>query len=137
MEKSNKTGSLVKTQKQQKKAELTENIFDKIDPKYYLMIIPVLAVIYYSYRYIAVGFYQDDEIAQYINMIQFWHDPWAILGNGPKPGYKIFMVLPALFGYDYVLMLNSLIAAVTVYMTYFLLRTYKIPYAIFGALLLA
>lgn len=132
----NKKSPQIKTQNQQKTLP-KESFLDKVDPKYYLLIIPILAVIYYSYRYIALGFYQDDEIAQYINMIQFWHDPWAILGNGPKPGYKIFMVLPALFGYDYVLMLNSLIAAVTVYMTYFLLRTYKIPYAIFGAFLLA
>ena len=132
----NKKSDAVKTQKQQKIAN-TVSFFDKVDPKYYLLIIPVLAVIYYSYRYIALGFYQDDEVAQYINMLNFWHDPWAILGNGPKPGYKIFMVIPAIFGYDYVLMLNSLIAAVTVYMTYYLLRTYKIPYAILGALLLA
>ena len=135
MEKNKKTAS-VKPQKQQK-TEAKDSIFDKINPKYYLLIIPVLAAIYYSYRYIALGFYQDDEIAQYINMLNFWHDPWAILGNGPKPGYKIFMVIPALFSYDYVLLLNSLIAAVTVYMTYYMLRTYKIPYAIFGALLLA
>ena len=89
------------------------------------------------YRNISAGFYQDDEIAQYINMINFWHDPGAILGNGPKPGYKIFMVVPAYFGYDYVLMMNSLIASITVYMTYVLLKTYKVNYAVIGALLLA
>jgi len=47
------------------------------------------------------------------------------------------MVLPALFGYESVLIANSLIASLSVYFTYVLLRTYKISYAYFGALLLA
>ena len=110
---------------------------DELAGKYFWLIIPVLAVLYFMYRNISPGFYQDDEIAQYINMINFWHDPGAILGNGPKPGYKIFMVIPAYFGYDYVLAMNSFIAALTVYMTYILLKTYKVNYAVVGALLLA
>lgn len=105
--------------------------------KYFWLIIPILTVLYYSYRKIAVGFYQDDEVAQYINMLQFWVDPAAILGNGPKPGYKIFMVLPALISYDAVLIFNSIIAATTVYLTYILLKVYKVNYALVGALLLA
>jgi hypothetical protein len=84
-----------------------------------------------------VGFYQDDEVAQYINMLQFWHDPWVILGNGPKPGYKIFMVIPALISYDAVLIFNSFIAAATVYLTYILIKSYNVSYAFVGALLLA
>lgn len=105
--------------------------------KYFWLLIPILAILYYSYRKIAIGFYQDDEVAQYINMLNFWQDPWVILGNGPKPGYKIFMVIPAFISYDAVLIFNSLIAATTVYMTYVLIRTYKVSYAIIGALLLA
>jgi hypothetical protein len=105
--------------------------------KFFWLMIPVLAILYYSYRKIAVGFYQDDEVAQYINMLNFWVDPSVILGNGPKPGYKIFMVLPALISYDAVLIFNSIIAAVTVYLTYILLKVYKVNYAFVGALLLA
>ena len=115
----------------------SETSFEAKYSKYFWLIIPVLAILYYSYRKIAVGFYQDDEVAQYINMVNFWADPWVILGNGPKPGYKIFMVIPALISYDAVLIFNSLIAAVTVYLTYILIRTYKVSYAIIGALLLA
>lgn len=115
----------------------SETSFEAKYSKYFWLIIPVLAILYYSYRKIAVGFYQDDEVAQYINMVNFWADPWVILGNGPKPGYKIFMVIPALISYDAVLIFNSLIAAATVYMTYILIRTYKVSYAIIGALLLA
>ncbi len=110
---------------------------DDIVSKYFWLIIPVLTVLYFLYKNISVGFYQDDEIAQYINMINFWHDPSVILGNFAKPGYKILTVVPAYFGYNYVLILNSFISASTVYLTYVLLKTYKINYAAVGALLLA
>lgn len=115
----------------------TQTDFEQKYSRYFWIIIPVLAILYYSYRKIAMGFYQDDEVAQYINMIQFWHDPWVILGNGPKPGYKIFMVIPALISYDAVLITNSLIAASTVYLTYLMIRAYNVSYGIIGALLLA
>jgi len=105
--------------------------------KYFWIIIPVLTVIYYLSSKYSVGFYQDDEVGQYINMIQFWTDPFAILGNSPKPGYKIFMIVPAMFSHDAVLIINSLIASLAVYFTYVLLKVYKINYAFFGALLLS
>lgn len=110
---------------------------DAIVDKYFWLVIPIFAVIYFISSKYSTGFYQDDEIGQYINMIQFWTDPFAILGNSPKPGYKIFMVLPSLFGYDTVLAFNSIIASLTVYFTYILLKVYKIKYAFFGALLLS
>lgn len=116
---------------------IIETDFERKYSQYFWLLIPVLTILYYSYRNIAVGFYQDDEVAQYINMLQFWKDPWAILGNGPKPGYKIFTVIPALISYDAVLIFNSLIAASTVYLTYILLKSYKIGFAYIGALLLA
>jgi hypothetical protein len=116
---------------------IIESGFEKNYSQYFWLIIPVLTILYYSYRNIAIGFYQDDEVAQYINMLQFWKDPWAILGNGPKPGYKIFTVIPALISYDAVLIFNSFIAGCTVYLTYLLLKSYKIGFAYIGALLLA
>ncbi|MDQ3021122.1 MAG: hypothetical protein M3R36_11215 [Bacteroidota bacterium] len=105
--------------------------------KYFWLVIPVFAIIYYISSKYSTGFYQDDEIGQYINMIQFWTDPFAILGNSPKPGYKIFMVVPSMFGYETVLAFNSIIASLTVYFTYILLKVYKIKYAFFGALMLS
>ena len=114
-----------------------ESEFEKKYSGYFWIIIPVLTILYFLYRNIAIGFYQDDEVAQYINMLQFWKDPWVILGNGPKPGYKIFTVIPALISYDAVLIFNAFVASVTVYMTYILIKSYKINYGIFGALLLA
>lgn len=109
----------------------------QIFEKYFWLIIPVLTVIYFISSKYSVGFYQDDEIGQYINMIKFWSDPFAILGNSPKPGYKIFMVIPALFSYETVLLVNAFIASLSVYFTYVLLKVYKINYAFFGALLLS
>lgn len=105
--------------------------------KYFWIIIPVLTIVYFISSKYSVGFYQDDEVGQYINMIKFWSDPFAILGNSPKPGYKIFMVVPSLFGYEAVLFINAFIASLSVYFTYLLLKTYKINHAYFGALLLA
>jgi len=105
--------------------------------KYFWLIIPLLAVVYYLSSKYSTGFYQDDEIGHYVNMKEFWSDPFIILGNWPKPGYKLFMVVPSLFGYQAVIFFNSLIASVTVYLTYVLLKEYKINYAFFGALLLA
>ena len=115
-----------------------KNIFD-IDnaiSKFFWLVIPVLAIVYYVSSKYSQGFYQDDEISQYLNMIQFWSDPSVILGNNPKPGYKIFMVIPALFGYQPVLLVNSIIASLAVFFTYKLLKVYNVSYAFFGALLL-
>ncbi len=105
--------------------------------KFFWIVIPVFTLLYYISSKYSLGFYQDDEVGQYINMINFFTDPFVILGNSPKPGYKIFMVIPSLFGYNAVLLVNSFIASLAVYFTYILLKTYKINYAYFGALLLA
>ena len=105
--------------------------------KYFWIVIPLFTIIYYISSKYSLGFYQDDEVGQYINMLSFWSDPFVILGNSPKPGYKIFMVIPSLFGYNAVLLVNAFIASLAVYYTYILLKVCKINYAYFGALLLS
>lgn len=114
-----------------------ESEIEKQIDKFFWLVIPVFTIIYFYVSKISIGFYQDDEVAQYINMIEFWHDPFVILGNAPKPGYKIFMVIPALISYNAVLVMNAFIASLTVYFTYRMLKVYEIPFAFFGALLLA
>lgn len=109
---------------------------EKID-RYFWIIIPLLALVYYWLSNISLGFYQDDEIAQYLNAVKFKVDPFAILGNNPKPGWKIFLILPAMIDYKAVLLFNALIASLAVFFTFRLLKEYKINYAFFGALLLA
>lgn len=110
---------------------------DKIFEKYFWVVIPLFAFIYFLVSKSSTGFYQDDEMGHYLNMRDFWSHPGAILGNWPKTGYKLIMVLPSLMGYQGILFFNSLIASCTVYMTYVLLREYKIKYAFFGAFILA
>jgi len=105
--------------------------------KYFWLVIPLFTLIYFISSKYSLGFYQDDEVGQYINMLSFWSDPFVILGNSPKPGYKIFMVIPALFSYNAVLIVNAFIASLAVYYTYILLKVCKINYAYFGALLLS
>ncbi|HEY5124816.1 MAG TPA: hypothetical protein VIK14_13885 [Ignavibacteria bacterium] len=112
------------------------NIDDKIS-KYFWLVIPLFTMIYYISSRYSLGFYQDDEVGQYLNMIQFWVDPKVILGNNPKPGYKIFMVLPALLNYNSVLIANSFIASLSVYFTFVMLRIYKVNFAFLGSLLLS
>jgi hypothetical protein len=120
--------------KVQKSKSVDINIYIE---KYFWLVIPILTIVYFISSKYSIGFYQDDEIGQYNQMIKFWIDPGVILGNNPKPGYKIFMVVPALFGYPAVLIVNSLIASLAVYFTYLLIKIYKIKYAFFGALLMA
>jgi hypothetical protein len=91
--------------------------FDKDYSKYYWLIIPLLTIIYFSYSFFSNGFYQDDEVAHFINMRDFWSNPWIIMSNWGKPGWKIFLVLPSLGGYKFVLFFNSLITAITAYYT--------------------
>ncbi len=110
---------------------------DAVFDKYFWLVIPVLAIVYFLSSKYSPGFYQDDEIGHFINMKEFWNDPFVILGNWPKPGYKVFMVVPSLFGYQTVIFFNALIASFTVYLTYRMLKLYGLSYAFFGALLLA
>ncbi|MFA7360045.1 MAG: hypothetical protein WC139_03315 [Candidatus Kapaibacterium sp.] len=116
-----------------KQETLIEEKFDK----YFWLVIPFLTLIYFWISNVSVGFYQDDEIAQYLNAIKFQVDPFSILGNNPKPGWKIFLILPALIDYQAVLIFNALVASLAVFFTFKLLKEYKLNYAFFGALLLA
>lgn len=105
--------------------------------KYIWLLIPILMIAYYLYSTGSTGFYQDDEIGHYRNIRQFWGEPFSIMGNQPKPGWKILMVIPGLFGFKGVLIAHCLISALTVLVTYHLGRALKIRNASVGALLLA
>ncbi len=124
-------------QKKLQQIQTQSTDWDALISKYFWLVIPVFAIIYYLSSKYSPGFYQDDEIGHFINMKEFWNDPFVILGNWPKPGYKLFMVVPSLFGYETVLFFNALIASSTVYLTYKLIKAYDLSYAFFGALVLA
>jgi len=123
--------------KEQKTVKKQEVPYEEYIDRYFWLVIPVFAIIYFWLSNISVGFYQDDEIAQYLNAVKFKVDVFSILGNNPKPGWKIFLVLPAMIDYKAVLIFNALVASLTVFFTFKLLKEYQIRYAYFGALLLA
>ncbi len=105
--------------------------------KYIWLLLPLLVLLYYWFSSGSTGFYQDDEIGHYRNIRQFWGDPFSIMGNQPKPGWKILMVLPGLFGFPGVALAHCLIAALTVLATYFLGKRLGLRNSSIAALLLA
>lgn len=112
------------------------NLDDFLD-RYIWLLIPLLVLLYYWFSSGSTGFYQDDEIGHYRNIRQFWGDPFSIMGNQPKPGWKILLVVPGLFGFTGVAIAHCLIAALTVVMTYKLGRAMKMKNASLAALFLA
>ncbi|RPI14087.1 MAG: hypothetical protein EHM58_17220 [Ignavibacteriae bacterium] len=118
-------------------SKAVEADFDAKYSKYYWLIIPVLTIIYFAFSYFSNGFYQDDEVAHYINMRDFWSDPWIIMSNWGKPGWKIFLVIPALAGFKATLLVHALITALTAYFTILLAKTLKFRNAIIAGILFA
>ncbi len=114
----------------------TWNLDEMLD-RYIWLLIPLLVLLYYWFSMGSTGFYQDDEIGHYRNIRQFWGDPFSIMGNQPKPGWKILMVVPGLFGFPGVALAHCFIAALTVVMTYKLGRAMKMKNASIAAILLA
>ncbi len=92
---------------------------------------------YYFYSTKSPGYYQHDEIAHYFSMLEFWDDPNKILGNWAKTGYKLVYVVPALLGSKFLLLLNCLVSALTVFLTYKTASLFTKKYAILAAVLLA
>ena len=71
----------------------------------------LLTLALYAFSWYNPGFYQHDEANHFLNMLRFWHEPQAILGNWAKPGYKIAFVIPALLGPGMVQLLSCFLAA--------------------------
>jgi len=105
--------------------------------RYIWYLLPLLALLYFWFSQGSTGFYQDDEIGHYRNIRQFWGDPFSIMGNQPKPGWKILLVVPGLFGFTGVAIAHCLIAALTVVMTYRLGRAMRMKNSSLAALFLA
>lgn len=118
-------------------AKLPEYNIDTDFSKYYWLLIPVLTLIYFVYSRYSTGFYQDDEVAHFINARDFWSDPFIIMSNWGKPGWKILEVLPSLLGYDYVTLFNSALTAVTAYCTILLAKELKFKNTILAGILFA
>ncbi len=96
----------------------------------------LLIVAFYTWSRVSNGFYQNEEGAQYINMLDFWRDWKVILGNWAKTGWKLLYVFPALLGPQVVIFLNCLLSAFTAYFVYKVcaLKNIKVPFT--GVLML-
>lgn len=92
---------------------------------------------YFVCSFISDGFYQHDEIAHYLNMLTFWGDPKAILGNWAKPGFKIVFVIFALGGPQILLIVNCFTAALTCYVSYKVIQQIGIGSPLIAFFLLA
>jgi hypothetical protein len=94
-----------------------------------LILSGILVAVYFLYSFISDGFYQDDEIAHYQQMRLFWQQPEVILGNWAKPGFKIVYVVPALFGYRAVLLVNALLTAFMAFNAWRIASHFKLRFA--------
>ncbi|MBI2281475.1 MAG: hypothetical protein HYU68_12435 [Bacteroidetes bacterium] len=92
-----------------------------------------LTIVYFIFSRFSNGFYMHDEVANFLDMQNFWSEPMSLFGAAAKTGYKLFYVLPALGGYTFLHFFNSLIAAFTVFFAYKILDKlgYKKPLLIF------
>jgi len=81
-----------------------------------------LAIIYFIFSIFSDGFYQHDEVGNFMAAQRIWYDELLqILGANTKSGYRLLYALPALGGFTFLKFFNSLIAAFTVYFSYKLL----------------
>ena len=119
-----------------RKTGIEDNLDTKYS-KYYWVIIPVLTLVYFIYSYSSTGFYQDDEVMHYLQMKEFWSNPWIFMSNPGKPGWKIFLVLPSLLGYKPVLLANSFIASLTAFFSVKLAQQLKMKNSILAGLFFA
>ncbi len=77
-----------------------------------------MVAFYFLFSNTSNGFYQQDEAAHYVSMLNFWNNPNNIIGNWEKPGYKFIYVIPALLGKPAVMLLNCLFSAFSCFFAY-------------------
>lgn len=91
-------------------------------------------LIFFRYQF-SQGLYQDDEVAHYHNMLEFWKNPKVIMDSWAKPGYKILFVIPALLGESFLFLLNTLLSSLSVLFVYKSLQRIENRLAILGVII--
>ncbi|MBL4593057.1 MAG: hypothetical protein JKX68_04480 [Flavobacteriales bacterium] len=87
-----------------------------------LIMTVVLAIVYFVFSTFSDGFYQHDEVGNFMAAQRIWYDDiLQILGANTKSGYRLLYAFPALGGFAFLKFFNSLVAAFTVYFSYKLL----------------
>ena len=83
----------------------------------------ILSILYYVFSTFSDGFYQHDEVANFIMSQSIWHDDFSsIFGANSKTGFRLLYALPALGGFTFLKIFNSILAAFTVYFSYKILH---------------
>jgi len=105
------------------KQDLSKNVGNKeVSNTMILMLTAVLAIIYFVFSTFSDGFYQHDEVGNFMATKSIWYDDLLqIFGANTKSGYKLLYAIPALGGFTFLKLFNSLVAAFTVYFSYKLL----------------
>jgi hypothetical protein len=99
---------------------------DEFLGKYFFLIIPILIIFYYFFGAQSTGFYGDDEIGYAMYMKRIFSDPFSILGNWNKPGYRIFFALPSLLGNNFLVLSHIFLTAIIPIGIYYLGKLLKI-----------
>ncbi len=112
-----------KKQKEVPAAEVEKTVESKEVSNITILILTgVLAVVYFIFSTFSDGFYQHDEVGNFMAAQRIWYDSIIqILGANTKSGYRLLYALPALGGFTFLKFFNSLVAAFTVYFSYKLL----------------
>ncbi len=86
----------------------------------------LLTIVYFIFSTFSDGFYMHDEVGNFIAAQQIWHDNLLrIFGANSKAGYKILYAIPALGGFTFLKLFNSVLAAFTVYFSHKILIKFR------------
>ena len=85
----------------------------------------VLAVVYSIFSTFSDGFYMHDEPMFYMYAKDFLKDPIHAFKGFQRIGYVAFLVLPALGGFTFLNIFNSVLASITVLYSYKIIRKLK------------
>lgn len=85
----------------------------------------VLAIVYSIFSTFSDGFYMHDEPMFYMYAKDFLKDPISAFRGFQRIGYVTFLVLPALGGFTFLNIFNSVLASITVLYSYKIIRKLK------------
>ena len=86
-------------------------------------------VFFWGYSQYSDGFYQQDEVGHYLQIIDFWSNPLMyLLDMWSRGGYKLIYALPGLLGKQGVIFTNIFFSASSCYLAFLIARHYRLKY---------
>ena len=98
---------------------------NNLDNTYLWGVAIVLAIVYSIFSTFSDGFYMHDEPMFYMYAKDFLKDPISAFRGFQRIGYVTFLVLPALGGFTFLNIFNSVLASITVLYSYKIIRKLK------------